>query len=102
MLRFMASISPTLASLEPTRCKWIEDHIMSDEVCILVAYNGQNCDMKWLWKLTQASFSDGMSVKRHTKKRAKRDTIEAPRAQQDYSQFFNAVDRNDRDVRIIQ
>eukprot|EP00956_Cyclotella_meneghiniana_P022924 scaffold43919_cov42-Cyclotella_meneghiniana.AAC.1 len=45
----------------------------------------------------EIGFSDGMSVKRHTKKRAKRDTIEAPRAQQDYSQFFNAVDRNDRD-----
>jgi hypothetical protein len=45
----------------------------------------------------EVGFSDGMSVKRHTKKRAQRDTIEAPRAQQDYSRFFNAVDRNDRD-----
>ena len=38
-------------------CKWIEDHTTPNEVCILVAYNGQNCDMKWLWKLTQAPFS---------------------------------------------
>eukprot|EP00956_Cyclotella_meneghiniana_P022021 scaffold40902_cov50-Cyclotella_meneghiniana.AAC.1 len=38
----------------------------------------------------EVGFSDGMSVKRHTKKRAQRDTIEAPRAQQDYSRFFNA------------
>lgn len=45
----------------------------------------------------EVGFSDGMTVKRHTKKREKRDTIDAPRAQQDYSQFFNAVDRNDRD-----
>ena len=45
----------------------------------------------------EVGFSDGMSVKRHTKKREKRDTIDAPRAQQDYAQFFNAVDRNDRD-----
>ena len=45
----------------------------------------------------EVGFSDGMTVKRHTKKRERRDTIDAPRAQQDYSQFFNAVDRNDRD-----
>jgi len=25
-----------------------------DEVIILVAYNGGTCDLKWLWKLTQA------------------------------------------------
>ena len=42
----------------------------------------------------EIGFSDGMTVKRHTKKREKRDTIEAPRAQQDYAQFFNAQDRD--------
>ena len=26
----------------------------SGEVAILVAYNGETCDLKWLWKLTQA------------------------------------------------
>ena len=38
-------------------CQWIEEHTAPDDVGILVAYNGQNCDMKWLWKLTQAPFS---------------------------------------------
>ena len=45
----------------------------------------------------EVGFSSGRTVKRHTKKREKRDTIEAPRAQQDYAKYFNAVDRNDRD-----
>ena len=45
----------------------------------------------------QVGFSDGMSVKRHTKKRAKHDTIDAPCAQQDYSKYFHVMDRNDRD-----
>ncbi len=38
-------------------CEWLEKHTASDEVGILVAYNGENCDMKWLWKITQAPFS---------------------------------------------
>eukprot|EP00956_Cyclotella_meneghiniana_P013939 scaffold20501_cov80-Cyclotella_meneghiniana.AAC.1 len=38
-------------------CKWVEEYTNPDDVCILVAYNGQNCDMKWLWKLTQAPFA---------------------------------------------
>ena len=33
-------------------CEWLEKHTASDEVGILVAYNGENCDMKWLWKIT--------------------------------------------------
>ena len=37
-------------------CKWIEENINADKVGILMAYNGQNCDMKWLWKLTQALY----------------------------------------------
>ena len=40
-------------------CHWLETHTAADEVGIIVAYNGQNCDMKWLWKLTQAPFSHG-------------------------------------------
>ena len=42
-------------------------------------------------------FSDGGTVKRHARKKAKRDEIPAPMAQADYVKFFNAVDRNDRD-----
>ena len=38
-------------------CKWIEENTTGDEVGILVAYNGKNCNMKWLWKLTQALYS---------------------------------------------
>ena len=38
-------------------CEWLEKHTASDEVGILVAYNGENCDTKWLWKITQAPFS---------------------------------------------
>ena len=38
-------------------CEWLEEQMLPDEVGILVAYNGENCDMKWLWKITQAPFS---------------------------------------------
>jgi len=31
-----------------------EDNMERDEVAILVAYNGETCDLKWLWKLTHA------------------------------------------------
>ena len=31
---------------------WINNNTARDEVIILVAYNGETCDMKWLWKLT--------------------------------------------------
>ena len=41
--------------------------------------------------------SSGLTVKRHTKKRARRETLAAPRAQRDYVGYFNAVDRNIRD-----
>ena len=33
---------------------WIKESVLGDEVVILVAYNGETCDMKWLWSLTQA------------------------------------------------
>ena len=56
-------------------------------------------DKKQVCFLSSSSigFSDGLTVKRHTRKRAKRDTIPAPRAQAEYVKYFNAVDRNDRD-----
>ena len=41
--------------------------------------------------------SQGYSVRRHVKGRGKRDRFAAPRAQNDYAEFFNAVDRTNRD-----
>ena len=29
-------------------------HVKPDEVGILVAYKGETCDLRWLWKITQA------------------------------------------------
>ncbi len=34
--------------------QWLDRHIKKDELVILVAWNGEKCDLKWLWKLTQA------------------------------------------------
>ena len=34
--------------------QWLCRHVKSNESVILVAWNGENCDLKWLWKLTQA------------------------------------------------
>ena len=36
---------------------WINTNTAWDEEIIIVAYNGEKCDMKWLWKLTQAPFT---------------------------------------------
>ena len=33
---------------------WDERKIDEDETAILVAWNGESCDLKWLWRLTQA------------------------------------------------
>ena len=41
--------------------------------------------------------SSGLTVRRHSKKKRRRETLAAPRAQRDYVNFFSAVDRNDRD-----
>ena len=38
-------------------CSWIESNVAPDATIILVAYNGEKCEAKWLWKLTQAPFS---------------------------------------------
>ena len=35
-------------------CKYIDNHIAADKRGVIVAYNGAGCDMKWLWRLTQA------------------------------------------------
>ena len=36
---------------------WIEQNIAKDETGILIAWNGTSCDLKWIWKLTQAPLS---------------------------------------------
>lgn len=33
---------------------WIESNTERDDIIILVAYNGEKCDLKWIWRLTQA------------------------------------------------
>lgn len=35
-------------------CAWIHRHVSPDEKCILCAYRGETCDLRWLWKHTQA------------------------------------------------
>jgi hypothetical protein len=36
---------------------WIDRHVSADEKIVLIAYNGEKCEAKWLWKLTQAPYS---------------------------------------------
>jgi hypothetical protein len=33
---------------------WLNGHVGMSETIILVAWNGENCNLKWLWKITQA------------------------------------------------
>jgi hypothetical protein len=33
---------------------WLNRHVAMSETIILVAWNGENCDLKWLWRITQA------------------------------------------------
>ena len=35
-------------------CAWTNDNVASDETCILVAYCGETCDLRWIWKYVQA------------------------------------------------
>jgi hypothetical protein len=44
-------------------CDWVNKHFADNDTGILVAYNGETCDLAWQWKLTQAprstlSFTD--------------------------------------------
>jgi len=32
---------------------WLIRHVAMSETIILVAWNGENCDLKWLWRITQ-------------------------------------------------
>ncbi len=36
---------------------WLNCHVGISETVIFVAWNGETCDLKWLWKITQASWS---------------------------------------------
>ena len=36
---------------------WIDRHTSPDDTIVLVAWNGSTCDLKWLWKVTQAPLS---------------------------------------------
>jgi hypothetical protein len=40
-------------------CRWIEDNTKSDEIATLVAYNGETCDLRWIWRHTQAPNAPG-------------------------------------------
>ena len=35
-------------------CQWLSSNLLQDEKVCLMAYNGETCDLKWLWKMTQA------------------------------------------------
>ena len=37
--------------------QWIEVNTEPDKVVVMVAWNGVSCDLKRLWKLTQAPMS---------------------------------------------
>lgn len=39
-------------------CKFINDNVTPTEACILVAYNGETCDLRWIWQLVQNPHSD--------------------------------------------
>jgi len=32
---------------------WLNRHVAMSETIILIAWNGENCDLKWLWRITQ-------------------------------------------------
>ena len=40
---------------------WLSQNIRRTDTVILVAWNGQSCDLKWLWTLTQAPGSSQVS-----------------------------------------
>jgi hypothetical protein len=42
----------------------IDENLQDYENAILVAYNGETCDLRWIWKLTQASKSTNRTRRR--------------------------------------
>ena len=45
----------------------------------------------------EVGYTEGLTVKIHSKNKKKQDNISGPRAQRDYVTYFNTVDRNDHD-----
>ena len=39
---------------------WVSQHVDKDEKCILCAYRGETCDLRWIWRHTQAARSQLM------------------------------------------
>eukprot|EP00984_Skeletonema_dohrnii_P025625 scaffold14806_cov83-Skeletonema_dohrnii-CCMP3373.AAC.1 len=35
-------------------CKWVDRVVPDGDVAILVAWNGEACDLKWFWEITQS------------------------------------------------
>ena len=46
----------------------------------------------------EVGYNEGVTVKRHTNNKNKRETIADPRAQNDYVKYFNAIDKNDNET----
>ena len=38
-------------------CSWIRSDVAQDKFIVLVTWNGETCNLKWLWKMTQAPIS---------------------------------------------
>ena len=43
-----------MATIWAQFCTWIDNILFPGEVIVVVAYNGETRDLKWLWTLTQA------------------------------------------------
>ena len=40
-------------------CRWVDGNTQHDEIATIVAYNGETCDLRWIWRHTQAPNSPG-------------------------------------------
>ncbi len=38
-------------------CLFLQENMKPEEYCVLIAYNGATCDLKWLWRITQSPHS---------------------------------------------
>ena len=45
----------------------------------------------------EVGYTEGLTVKRHSKKKKNQETITGPHAKRDYMTYFNAFDKNDHD-----
>ena len=46
--------APVMSVVWERFCRWVDSKVPEGDVATLVAWNGEHCDMKELWKLTQA------------------------------------------------